>query len=300
MPEARTSAVTWRIASAVATLIAAAALAWVIAHWTWRIVAPAPLHLPPAQPVDPAAAIVAGQLFGAPSRGEVAAAAPPTDSLGDMRLLGIVARNDGQGYAVFHAPAGARVVVTGSDVAPGVRLVSVTNDGVTVRDASGERTLELRTPGPRSASSSAARATAPARGANVAPNASRAGPNVASKAQLASNASRCSPPPGFKGEVVRLNVELVGGLISQPEVWRSMVQPSNGALVVRETAGFGPMIGLQQGDRVEQANGIALNVPDDVVGAVLRPLASNQPVHLVGKRNGQPRELWIANASCTG
>jgi type II secretory pathway component PulC len=79
-----------------------------------------------------------------------------------------------------------------------------------------------------------------------------------------------------------------------------MVEPQNGALTVRDTGGFGQMIGLQPGDRVEQANGIALTAPDDVVGAVLRPLAANQPVRLTGKRNGQPRELWIANASCSG
>ena len=95
-------------------------------------------------------------------------------------------------------------------------------------------------------------------------------------------------------------MELVGGLIAQPETWRAMVEPANGALVVRETGGFGQMIGLMQGDRVEQANGIPLTIPDDVVGAVLRPLASNQPVRLVGSRNGQRRELWIANAGCGG
>jgi hypothetical protein len=131
--------------------------------------------------------------------------------------------------------------------------------------------------------------------APIAPPPQPPGLNVASKAS-----TKCNPPAGFKGEVVRLNVELVGGLISQPEAWRSMVEPRNGALVVRETAGFGQMIGLQEGDRVEQANGIALTVPDDVVGAVLRPLSANQPVRLTGKRNGQPRELWIANASCSG
>jgi hypothetical protein len=117
---------------------------------------------------------------------------------------------------------------------------------------------------------------------------------------VATNARKCQPPAGFRGDVVRLNVELVGGLISQPDVWRSMVEPSGGALVVRETAGFGQMVGLQQGDRLEQANGIALTVPDDVVAAVLRPLASNQPVRVTGKRNGQPREVWIANAGCVG
>ena len=86
---------------------------------------------------------------------------------------------------------------------------------------------------------------------------------------------------GFHGDVVRLNVELVGGLIAQPETWRAMVQPSAGALIVREAAGFGQMVGLQQGDRIEQANGIALTVPDEIVGAVLRPLAASQSVHLI-------------------
>jgi hypothetical protein len=187
-------------------------------------------------------------------------------------------------------------VATGEDVAPGLRLVSVDNDGVTVRGADGERSLALR--------GGAARDAAPARSA-AAPGAPRVAPiqpapappglNVASSAS-----SKCNPPPGFKGEVVRLNVELVGGLITQPETWRSMVESRNGALVVRDTGGFGQMIGLQAGDRVEQANGIALTVPDDVVGAVLRPLVANQPVRLTGKRNGHARELWIANASCSG
>ena len=34
------------------------------------------------------------------------------------------------------------------------------------------------------------------------------------------------------------------------------------------------MLGLKKGDRLEQANGMALASPDDVVGAVLRPLAA--------------------------
>jgi hypothetical protein len=97
---------------------------------------------------------------------------------------------------------------------------------------------------------------------------------------------------------VRLNVELVGGLISQPEAWRSMVASDRGALVVRETAGFGQLVGLQQGDRIEQANGIPLKIPDDIVGAVLRPLSASQPVHLVGERNGQRREVYVVNAGC--
>jgi len=274
----------WRSAAALAALVAGALLALAIAHWTWQLIGPAPLYIPPAQPADPASTIVAGALFGTAAR--EGAAPTAADSFGDVRLLGIVARRDGSGYALFRLPAGPRFVATGEEVAPGLRLNAVRNDGVTLSDKSGDRTLALRTAAP-----SAAPATTPApRSAAAAPP---GGLNVASNAT-----PKCQPPAGFNGEVVRLNVELVGGLIAQPETWRAMVEPANGALVVRETGGFGQMLGLMQGDRVEQANGIPLTIPDDVVGAVLRPLASNQPVRLVGSRNGQRRELWIANAGC--
>lgn len=283
----------WRAGAIAATLVAGAALALVIAYWGWMVVAPAPVHVPPAEPTEPASTIVAGRLFGAPTR---EAPAAPTDSFGDVRLLGIVARRDGAGYGLFRLPSGPRLVATGQDVLPGLRLVSVNNDGATLRDARGERTLALRSGATRN--DGATRDGPTVSSVRVAPNAPPAPPpglNVASN-----TGTRCNPPPGFKGEIVRLNVELIGGLIAQPQTWRGMVEPRNGSLVVRETAGFGQMIGLQQGDRVEQANGIALSVPDDVVSAVLRPLAANQPVRLAGKRNGQPRELWIANASCAG
>jgi len=274
----------WRSAAALAALVAGALLALAIAHWTWQLIGPAPLYIPPAQPADPASTIVAGALFGTAAR--EGAAPTAADSFGDVRLLGIVARRDGSGYALFRLPAGPRFVATGEEVAPGLRLNAVRNDGVTLSDKSGDRTLALRTAAPRPAP-----ATTPApRSAAAAPP---GGLNVASNAT-----PKCQPPAGFNGEVVRLNVELVGGLIAQPETWRAMVEPANGALVVRETGGFGQMLGLMQGDRVEQANGIPLTIPDDVVGAVLRPLASNQAVRLVGSRNGQRRELWIANAGC--
>jgi type II secretory pathway component PulC len=87
-------------------------------------------------------------------------------------------------------------------------------------------------------------------------------------------------------------------LIAQPDSWRALVEPSNGALTVRDESGFSSMLGLKRGDRIEQANGIALTAPDDIVGAVLRPLASRQTVRVVGSRDGRPRELWLRNATC--
>ena len=90
----------------------------------------------------------------------------------------------------------------------------------------------------------------------------------------------------------------MNGLIAQPDSWRALLEPSTGALLVRDESGFAAMLGLKRGDRIEQANGIALLSADDVVSAVLRPLVSNQPVRLTGSRDGQPRELWLRNTAC--
>jgi len=293
MPNARSPVdFAWRASAVLAGLLAGAALAWVIAHWTWMLLAPAPARIASAPADDPAGAIVGAQLFGSPGRDATTAA--PADTIGDVRLLGVIVRQDGSGYALFRVPSGPRLVAPGQEVAPGLTLASIRNDGVTVRDAGADRTLALR--GPKARAAGAATTPAAPPNGSAAPKArtpDSRGPNLA-----AADTAKCQPPAGFRGEIVRLNVELVGGLIAQPDAWRAMVEPVNGALVVRETAGFGQMIGLQQGDRVEQANGIALTVPDDVVGAVLRPLAANQPVRLTGKRHGQPRELWIANVGC--
>jgi hypothetical protein len=57
---------------------------------------------------------------------------------------------------------------------------------------------------------------------------------------------------------------------------------------------------LQAGDRIAQANGIALRAPDDVAAAVVRPLVANQGVHIVGSRAGTRQELWLANIACAG
>jgi hypothetical protein len=99
---------------------------------------------------------------------------------------------------------------------------------------------------------------------------------------------------------VRLNTELLGGLTGDAGPWRALLAPATGGLVVRETGGFGAMLGLKAGDRIAQANGVALSVPEDVGTAVIRPLMANQGVRLVGSRDGATQELWLANAACAG
>ena len=155
--------------------------------------------------------------------------------------------------------------------APGATLAAVHSDGIVVREALGQRDIFLR-----NAQAKSAVATLPPATMKIA----------------------CAPPPGFKGQIVALNAELMNGLIAQPDSWRALLEPSRGALLVRDESGFASMLGLKRGDRIEQANGIALLTADDVVSAVLRPLVSNQPVRVTGSRDGQPRELWLRNNAC--
>ena len=263
----------WHALALVATLAAWALLAVVIAYWLWQLLAPPRVHIPPAGPADPGSALLASGLFnrGAP---QVQSAEAPAALPGDARLLGVFAESGDRGYALFRLSSGPKLVAAGQEIAPGATLAAVRPEGIVVREAAGERSLMLRN----------------TQGQAV------IGPSTIDKSAAA--ASVCAPPPSFKGQVIALNAELMNGLIAQPDSWRALLEPSGGALIVRDESGFAAMLGLKRGDRIEQANGIALSTPDDVVGAVLRPLASNQPVRVKGSRDGQPRELWLRNTGC--
>src|SRR5438093_443678 len=114
----------------------------------------------------------------------------------------------------------------------------------------------------------------------------------------ASNArpTACAAPAGFTGQVIRLNAELLGGMINAPDAWKALLQAGPGALIVRDQSGFAGMLGLKNGDRVERANGIALAIPEDVATTVLQPLTKSQPVWLVGARDGKPQQWLYLNA----
>jgi len=263
-----------RIVVAFANLVAFAAFAAVVAYWGWRWLAPTPIHIPPAQVNDPAAMFAVSPPFGAPSAASEPAAAP-TVLTGDTRLLGVLAEPGGKGRALFRfADGSARLVAAGESLSSEATLVAVRPDGVTIRDAGGERAIALR---------AQAAASVPA----------------AKRPAFASGA--CTLPAGYKGPVVRLNAELVQGLIAQPESLRAIADAKDGALVIRDETGFAAMLGMRKGDRIAQANGIALRTPEDVIVAVLRPLAASQPVRLTGSRGSEARELMILNASvCPG
>ena len=221
---------------------------------------PPPIHIPPAPVTDPAAALAVSPPFGAGS-----AASDACGSAERARRRHALARRARRARrqgssAVPLSPTAARGwLPPASRCRAGATLVAVRPDGMTIRDAGGERTVALRATG---------RCT------------SR--PSHASAQRAASAA--CALPPGFKGPVVKLNAELVQGLIAQPERCVRSPTRQDGALVIRDEAGFAAMLGMKKGDRVAQANGIALRAPDDVIVAVLRPLAASQPVRLTGSR----------------
>ena len=265
----------WRAAATIALLAALALLALMLAHWGWTWFGPqSPVVAAPAPETDLARRAAEAHLFG--TAGALPANAPASADFGDVRLLGVFAETDGKGYALLRAGAGAAVLVAaGQDIAPGVRVESVRPDGVSVLRGGVRRELSLR--------------------------AQPAADRPRAVATAAAGPAACAIPPGFKGPVVRLNAELLGGMMDTPDAWKALVAPASGALVVRDQSGFAGMLGLKNGDRVERANGIALALPDDIAATILRPLTRSQPVWLAGTREGKPQQWLYLNAgSCPG
>jgi hypothetical protein len=264
----------WILAVGLAAVAIAVAVMLVVtlAWWGWRWFGPAPADFTSAAPSEPALALTASGLFAAPAGSAPAAAAdsPARPASGEMRLQGVMAEEGGKGFALFRLPGGPKLVAAGQVIADDATLVSVQRDGVTVRDGGGERRLVLRAPvaapGPK-------------------PSA-RSGPGNAA----------CAVPAGFKGDTLKLNAELAGGIVAQPDAWTALATADRGALTVRDDSGFSAMLAMKKGDRIEQANGIALKAPEDIVNAVLRPLTAGQPVRLAGTRGGAPREWLLLNA----
>ena len=102
-----------RLAAALCTWVAGAALACVVAYFGWRVFGPAATHLPVAGPANPAATLVAANLFG----GTSAPAAAQGAVLGnDARLLGIIAEPGQRGYALFRLASGPKLVEQGQEI----------------------------------------------------------------------------------------------------------------------------------------------------------------------------------------
>jgi hypothetical protein len=267
----------WRIASWLATAAGVLLLGYVIAFWGWRWLGPSPPLPSPLAPVERwTPAIVAAPLFGRAGAPQAVEAGAPTTLQGDARLLGVFAEAGGAGYALLRLPdRGPILVKAGADIANGVTLVEVRPSGVRIRDHGELRDIELRAP------IAAVKAAAPPRGSGT---------------RLA-----CAPPPGYKGPIYRLNAELLTGVASRPESWQALLTPVAGGLAVRDGSGFATMLGMKTGDRMSQANGIALAGIDDVQVAFVKPLIASQPVRVGGIRDGKPAEWLFLNAgACPG
>ena len=105
----------------------------------------------------------------------------------------------------------------------------------------------------------------------------------------------CAVPAGFSGPVVRLNAELLGGMIGRTRMHgRRCSRLRRGALIVRDQSGFAGMLGLKSGDRVERANGVPLVMPADIAATVLQPLTRSQAVWVSGTRDGKAAAMAIS------
>jgi hypothetical protein len=267
----------WKMIAAAALLLALGLLALTLAHWGWRWFGPAPVAIATTTPDgDDARRLADAHLFGTAATAAPGAVAATT-SLGDLRLLGIIVQSDGRGYALFRAPTrGPLLIAVGQDVASGLKLEAIRPNGVTLIDGGVRRDILLRAamPGDKPR---AAVATASA------------------------NPSVCAAPPGFAGPVVRLNAELLSGMMSTTDAWKALVEPGAGALIVRDQSGFASNLGLKNGDRVESANGVALAIPADIPTMVLQPLTRSQAVWLAGSRDGKVQHWLYLNAgACPG
>jgi len=258
----------WKLIAGLAWVVAIAVLALVLAHWIWRWFGPAPVAMPIVAPSgDLPRRIAEAGLFGVAAAGPANAVQSFT---GDLKLLGVFAQRDGQGYALFRAGArGPLLIAAGQDIASGVQLESVRPDGVTLVDNGQRRSMLLRA------------ASAPEKRLPVA---------------AASNARTPACGAGFAGPIIKLNAELLGGMTAAPDGWKALLEPGAGGLVVRDQGGFAGMLGLRNGDRVETANGIALAIPDDIASTVLQPLTRSQPVWVSGTRGGKPQQWLYLNA----
>ncbi|MCL2297702.1 MAG: hypothetical protein FWC38_06530 [Proteobacteria bacterium] len=265
-----------RFANGLAVVLGAVSLAVAVAWWAWYALGPKPVHITPAPIESPTAVLRAAPLFGS-------APMAPTGKSGDaalegeLRLLGLIAENEGQGYAVFRFGQGVYIAQAGDEVAGRATLIRIEPNAIILRESSGaERRVVLR-PEEKSNEKSAENPAA------------------------SMMSSAACVPANFKGGVVHLNTELLQGASMQPETFYALLEARDGGLVVRTDNGHAAMLGLRAGDVLQSANNIALTRAEDVSATILKPLTTGQSVLLKGKRGDQTRELLLVNASvCRG
>ena len=265
----------WRVAGSIATLFSVLLLGYVIAYWGWQWLGPPPVpatFAPPSEPFTPT--IVSAPLFGRADAPASAAANAPATMQGDTRLLGVFAGSDGTGHALFRlADRGAVLVHSGEEITKDVTLLEVRPGGVRIRDHGETRELGLRSDA----------------------TAARAAPSVRSQG------TACAMPAGYSGPVYRVNAELLSGIAARPDGWTALLARVPGGLAVKGGSPAAAMLGMKDGDRMTQANGLALTGIEDLQAAFVKPLMASQTVHVAGVRDGKPAAWLFVNAGvCPG
>ncbi|MDR2172755.1 MAG: hypothetical protein LBE32_00860 [Burkholderiales bacterium] len=265
-------------ANGLAVVLATVTLVVAAVWWGWYAWGPKPVHIAPTPVESPVAVLRAAPLFGS-------APITPTGKTeevlvldGELRLLGLISEDEGQGYAVFRIGQGVYIAQVGDDVAGQATLTRVEQNAIVLREPSGaERRVVLRSE-EKNGKSAAAMATA-------------------ESAAVGKTADSACVPSHFRGSVIRLNPELLQGALMQPEMFYALLEARGGGLIVRADNGHAAMLGLRAGDVLQSANGIALTRAEDVGATILKPLTVGQSVLLKGKRGDQARELLLVNAS---
>lgn len=216
-------------------------LAWQLAYWTWRIVAPAPRPAPTSTVATVDMGAIA-RLFGAaPPAGSTSAA-----TTSGLRLKGVVAPTPGiAASAIFSTGAGRDLAVyIDRDVQPGIKLAEVHADHVIVTRLGTRERIDLDT-----------RRSAVASAASGRPGMSR--PqfkiNVSQSAANAFAFSRKELDDALR-DPNQLNYL---GQIGQP--------PGGGVKMEAAPPGsLAQKLGLQPGDIIKKINGQALASPGDL------------------------------------
>ncbi len=144
MPTMSTPDTTPRRQSLFASLVTMAlviALGWVLARWTWALLAPSSSGIAAAAPATGLDRAALASLFGGTvMAGDAPAGGPP----GGLRLKGVVAATKSDsGSAIFNAGGKDFAVRAGEEIRPGVKLAGVLNDHVLVERAGAPGRVDL-------------------------------------------------------------------------------------------------------------------------------------------------------------
>ncbi len=253
----------------VLTFLALALLCWVLARWTWVLLAPAvPVLAPPAPgPVDLQAAlneILRARLFNGQAGGEAPIASTVRR---DVQLAGVFATApQGRGWAVVQFEGKAQqVAASGAEIAPGLVLDQVFGDHVVINRQGSRERIDL------ARRIAVAPQAAPAFGLNVQQRG--AGDYAFSRADL----DRALREPGQLANLGALSVSAEAGV--------RIERAPPGSLPER--------LGLRPGDLIRSVNGQQVRSDEDLRRLYEQFNQTRQTAWVVfeGRRNDAPLRL---------